>query len=207
MTNVVPLVTVNTVKLIRIRIEALLQGLSISVRRLGTRAEGRRLQEAILAHLETGREPVVVLDLNGLEMMNSSFADEVIATPLQRILNGEHGERYFVMDTPTRELVEDVQRPLEKRDLSLMCFQGFPDGEWWVAGVDRPVFRPLLELLMKHGSLETGAVARLFGDTSVQNYSNRLTELGRRGLIRRAKEFGAKGGQTYTNMSLLEAAK
>jgi hypothetical protein len=191
----------------RIRIEALLQGLSIDVRRLGTRAEGRRLQQAILAQLETGREPVVVLDLSGLEMMNSSFADEVVATPLQRILNGEHGDRYLVLDTPSRELVEDIERPLQKRDLSLMCFEGFPDGPWWVAGVDRPVFRPLLELLMKHGSLDTGAIAKLFGDTSVQNYSNRLTELSRRGLIKRTKEVGLKGGQTHTNMSLLEAAK
>lgn len=165
------------------------------------------MQEAILAQLEMGRQPVVVLDLDGLEMMNSSFADEVIATPLQRILNGEHGERYFVVDTPSRELVEDVQRPLERRDLSLLCFEAFPDGEWWVAGIDRPVFRPLLELLMKYGSLDTGAIARLFGDTTVQNYSNRLSELSRRGLIKRSREFGVRGGQTHANMSLVEAAK
>lgn len=194
-------------KLMRIRIEDILRALGITVRRLGTRAEGRRVQGAILAQFEAGREPVVVLDLNGLEMMNSSFADEVIATPLQRVLNREHGDRYFVVDTPTRELVEDAQRPLENRDLSLMCFRGFPEGEWWIAGIDRPVFRPLLELLMKHGSLETGAITKLLGITKVQNYSNRLTELGRRGLIKRAKQFGVKGGQTHTNMSLLEASK
>lgn len=180
----------------------------LTVRRLGTRSEGRRVQEAILAQVASTREPVVVLDLNGLEMMNSSFADEVIGTPLQRMLNGEHGDRYLVLDTPSRDLVEDAQRPLENRDLSVMCFAGFPDGEWWIVGVDRPVFRPLLELLMEHGSLDTGAIAKLLDDTkSVQNFSNRLTELSKRGLIRRSKEFGVKGGQTHTNMSLLEAAK
>jgi hypothetical protein len=194
-------------KLLRIQVEAVLSTLGITVRRLGTRAEGHRVQTQILSQIEGSREPLVVLDLHGLEMINSSFADEVIATPLQRILNREHGERYFVVDAPSREMVEDAQRPLESRDLTLMCFLGFPDGYWWLAGVERPVFRPLLELLMKHGSLETGSIARMLGTTSVQNYSNRLTELGRRGLIKRAKEFGVKGGQTHANMSLLEAAK
>lgn len=208
LTNCVPHDTVTPVKLIRIRIDDVLRSLGLSVRRLGTRSEGRRVQEAILAQVAAGREAVVVLDLNGLEMMNSSFADEVIATPLQRILNGEHGGRYFVLDSPSRELVEDAQRPLENRDLSVLCFGGFPDGPWWILGVDRPVFRPLLELLMKHGSLDTGMIAKLLDDTkSVQNFSNRLAELAKRGLIKRAKEFGTKGGQTHTNMSLLEAAK
>lgn len=165
------------------------------------------MQERILSQLESGREPVVILDLSGLEMINSSFADEVIATPLQRVLNGELGERYLVVDTPSRELLEDAQLPLERRDLSLLCFHGFPGDEWWLAGVERPVFRPLLELLMKHGKMETGAIARYFGDTSVQNYSNRLTELARRGLIKRSRDYGVKGGQTYTNMSVPEAAK
>lgn len=199
-------VTLKLMKLLRIDLGALVQAAGFPSR-VGTRPEGERILVSVNEQIRATREPLIVLDLTKLDLVTSSFADEVIAKPLQRICNGEHGDRFLVVVTPSRELVEDLDRLLAKRDLSVLVFERELSGPWWIAGVEKEYFPETLGILMSRGSLETGEVTKLLGDVSAQACSNRLTELARRRLIQRTRESGMRGGQTHTNMSLLEAAK
>lgn len=174
--------------------------------RVGTRIEGAFIQPLVVQQLRATSEPLVVMDVLGLEMVTSSFADEVIAKTLQNVCNGEFGDRYLAVVTPSKEAIEDLSRGLNERKLSVLVFEGSLEGPWWVQGIDKAYFRETLEVVMKNGRLETGAVTRLLG-LNPQACSNRLAELARRRLIRRVRDYGAKGGQTHTNMSLLEAAR
>ena len=82
------------------------------------------MRPVVLGLLEHSREPLVVLDLTGVELVNSSFSDEVLALPLQRLCGGEYGERFLAVLSPTAEIIQDAQLPLEKRDLTVMVFVG-----------------------------------------------------------------------------------
>lgn len=193
-------------KLFRIPLAALLAQHGLPMR-VGTRSEGERLKPIVLRLLDQCRELLVVLDLTGVELVNSSFSDEVLALPLQRICGGEHGERYYVVLTPTLEVIQDAQLPLEKRDLTVMVFVGEEIGrEWHLLGTKKSFFDSTLTEIMRAGSMATGDLAKAL-DISLQNCSNRLAELGKRRLVQREKEFGVRGGQTHTNRSLLNLAE
>lgn len=175
--------------------------------RVGTRSEGERLRPVVLALLEQCRDPLMVLDLAGVELVNSSFSDEVLALPLQRICNGEYGERHLAVLTPTAEVIQDAQLPLEKRDLTVMVFVGQKLGrEWHLMGTKKSYFDTTLKEIMRVGSIATGDLAKVL-DISLQNCSNRLAELGKRRLVQREREFGVRGGQTHANRSLMNLAE
>jgi hypothetical protein len=194
------------VKLFRIPLAELLTQHSLPMR-VGTRSEGERLRPVVFQLLEQRRELLVVLDLTGVELVNSSFSDEVLALPLQRICGGEYGERYYVVLTPTLEVIQDAQLPLEKRDLTVMVFVGRDIGrEWHLLGTKKSFFDSTMTEIMRGGSMATGDLAKAL-DISLQNCSNRLAELGKRRLVQREKEFGVRGGQTHTNRSLLNLAE
>jgi anti-anti-sigma regulatory factor len=191
-------------KLLRIQLADLLTRHQLP-RRVGTRSEGRLVQPDVLGALDKSEQRVVVIDLEGVDLINSSFADETIALPLQRVWNREYGERYLVVATPSLELVEDLQLPLQKRKLSLLAFTPAFGDSWQILGVNKSYFEETLSKIMLMGTGTTGALARSL-DISDQACSNRLAELGRRRLIAREREFGAGGGQTHSNRSLLELA-
>ncbi len=205
MTNPVPTYTLNLVKLFRIPLASLLSEAGLP-KRVGTRSEGERLRPVVLGLIEHCREPLVVLDLTGVELVNSSFSDEVLALPLQRLCGGEYGERFLVVLSPSAEVIQDAQLPLEKRDLTVMVFVGdAPGGDWHLLGAQKSYFDVTLREIMRAGSLATGDLAKAL-DISLQNCSNRLTELAKRRLVQREREFGVRGGQTHANRSLLNLA-
>jgi hypothetical protein len=149
---------------------------------------------------------LVVLDLRGVELLNSSFADEAVALPLQRVCSGELGDRYMVVVTPSLEIIQDIQLPLEKRNLSLLVFEGeLGPKTWTIFGVQRSYFLETLAEIIQLRDASTGQLARAL-KLSLQNCSNRLSELYARRLIVREREYGIRGGQTHANKSLLTLA-
>lgn len=205
LTNIVPQHTVKLMKLIPVRVSTLLDGHDLP-RRVGTRSEGQKVRPAMLEAVSAASR-VVVVDLQGVELLNSSFADEIVALPLQRVCSGEFGERYLVVVTPSLEVIQDVQLPLEKRNLTLMVFEGeLTRKTWSLLGIRRSYFVDTLTEIMRLGEVSTGDLAKVLG-ISPQNCSNRLTELAARRLIQRDREFGVRGGQTHTNRSILELVR
>jgi len=192
-------------KLLRIRLVDQLKEHQLPLR-VGTRSEGKLVQPDVLEALESTTQRLAVIDLDGVELINSSFADETIALPLQRIVNKELGEKYLVVATPSLELVQDLELPLQKRGLSLLAFTPEIGENWKILGVIKSYFEETLSKIMAMGTCTTGTLARSL-DLSDQACSNRLAELGRRRLISREREFGAAGGQTHSNRSLLELAQ
>ena len=205
MTNARPSLTLKLMKLIQVPIAELLDQHQLP-RRVGTRSEGERMRPAILQQVNQSRVPLVVIDLTGVEIVNSSFADEIVAVPLLRICSGEYGERYLVVLTPTREVIQDAQLPLERRDLTLLVFVGELGADWHLLGTRRSFFEETLSEIARRRSVSTGDLAKAL-EISAQNCSNRLTELAKRRLVQREREFGIRGGQTHANRWILELAE
>lgn len=173
-------------------------------RRVGTRSEGERIRPTVLQRVADCRAPLVVMDLTGVELVNSSFADEILALPLQRICGGEFGERYLVVLTTSADVIQDAQLPLEKRDLTAVVFVGqLAATTWHLLGIKKSFFDETMGEVTKRGPIGTGDLAKVL-NISAQNCSNRLTELARRRLVQREREFGVRGGQTHANRSVLD---
>ena len=161
--------------------------------RVGTRSEGQRVKAEIDAALRRTRETdVLLVDFSGVEVMSHSFADEVIAIPLSRLVAGEYGEKYIVARIERDDICEDVAAALRKRGLSMLRIRGATSRNCQPLGAISVELKGTLDVIAKHGPVSTGDLAKRLG-LKLQACSNRVVELGRQRLIRRDRVEGERG--------------
>jgi len=161
--------------------------------RVGTRPEGQRVKPQIDAALRaTHEKDVLLLDCAGMEVVSHSFADEVIALPLSRLIAGEYGEKYLVVRIERDDICEDLGGALRKRNLALLRLRKNGRKHWEVLGALSTELRQTLELIAQEGPVSTGELAQRLG-LKLQACSNRVVELGRLHLIRRERVEGERG--------------
>src|SRR4028118_2171414 len=88
---------------------------------LAMRPQGRRVQEALDARLrELPPGGVLVVDFDGVEMMDYSFADEALGTIYSRMAAKEYPDRHLILETRSDELcealLENVEVALNRRE-------------------------------------------------------------------------------------------
>ncbi len=94
---------------------------------VGTREEGKDAQKEIIRAIEKMSEGEnLTLSLDGVKVFSGSFADEAVVTPYQRLVGGEYGEKYMVLDCDNREVLGDIEAKLERRKLSMLVVDGGP---------------------------------------------------------------------------------
>lgn len=169
--------------------------------RLGTRLEGARARaelEALLRSLPEGGQ--VRLCLHGLEVLSTSFADELVGKAYQRVVDGEFGDRTMVLDTPSPELAEGIDVKLAQRHLAMLCLQ---DGRWRLIGFHTPALSETLERILEKRQTTARELADELG-LQMSACVNRVARLADLRLIRRRK-IGMKGPQDiYELHSILE---
>jgi hypothetical protein len=170
--------------------------------RLGTRAEGeqarRRLLLALAALPEPGR---LLVDLEGVDVLSGSFADEAIAIPYGRIAAGEHGDRYMLVRAESPELAEDLGYKLERRRLAMLCLSS---SGWTVLGNLPPPMEETLAAIVERGE---ATAKELAGALGIRHNAclHRVGRLAGLRLIRR-EEVGIAGPHaTYRLFSVLPA--
>ncbi len=153
-------------------------------RRLGTRLEGAAARRALLAALDLlPPDGQLVLSLSHLDVLSGSFADEAIGKVCQVLSSGVHGDRTVVVDSPSADLVEDLDDKLAQRKLAMLCRVGGPKGEWHVLGrLARPLVETL-ELLNERESATTKELADLL-DIPANVCHNRIRRLVHLRLVR-----------------------
>ena len=160
--------------------------------RVGIRSEGERVAVDVMEELKKIPEKeLLIADFKGVEVFSHSFADEVIARPLLRLVNQEYGDKYFAVLMANDELRVDLDEALKRRDIAIIRFRDEELKTWEVLGVTNN--QDTLKIISDHGPISTGEVAEKMGNQSIQACSNRVVELGRLRLIRRERIVGERG--------------
>jgi len=170
-------------------------------KRLGTRLEGRKAQEEILAAL-SALPPggVLVLDLSGVEVLSGSFADEAVAAVLSRLREGEHPDRYLYLRAPALELLEDLEAKLLARKLAALVRLGGEEG-WRVLGWLPPYLGDVLACALRRGEARSVEVAQELG-ISPKQAALALQRLAGLRLLRRERERKPGGGYRHRYLPL-----
>jgi hypothetical protein len=159
--------------------------------RLGTRLEGERAREQLESLLGSlPDEGQVRVSLAGLEVLSTSFADELVGKAYQRAVDGEFGDRTMVLDTPSLELVEGIDVKLAQRRLAMLCLH---DGRWRLVGFQTPALSETLERIIERKQTTARELAEDLG-LQMSACVNRVARLADLRLIRRRK-IGMKGPQ------------
>jgi len=168
--------------------------------RLGTRLEGTRAREKLLAALASIPEPGrLIVSLDGVDVLSGSFADETIALSCARIATGEYGDRYIVVRSPSLEIAEDLSHKLERRHLAMLCLL---DDGWEVLG---QLAQPMRETLALVNKLEETTAKELSEALGIRHNAclHRVGRLADLRLIRR-EEVGLAGPHpTYRLSSII----
>ena len=169
--------------------------------RLGTRLEGEHARECLLAALRSlppGGQ--LVLTLEGLEVLSTSFSDEMIARAYQVLVSGELGNRTMVIETPQLELAEGIDVKLAQRRLAMLCRAA---GTWTILGFHTPAMDETLRLILEKGKTTARELADELG-LQMSACVNRVARLAQLRLIHREK-IGMKGPQDiYELHSILQ---
>ena len=100
---------------------------------LAMRPNGRKVQESLDAELR--RLPaggVLLIDFDGVEMMDYSFADEAFGTLYSRMSAREYPDRHLVLITREGELgdalLENIEVALNRREVAALVLPGDDNG-------------------------------------------------------------------------------
>ena len=159
--------------------------------RLGTRLEGEtaraKLAELMQSLPARGQARI---SLHGLDVLSTSFADEVIGKTYAQLIDGAFGDRSLVLETPTLDLADGIDVKLIQRQLAMLCRF---NGRWRLIGLHTPSMSETLNRIHSHGVTTTKVLAEELG-LQMSACVNRVTKLAKLGLVHREK-IGVKGPQ------------
>jgi hypothetical protein len=168
--------------------------------RLGTRMEGERARAQLIALLNSLPEDGQVrVSLEGMDVLSTSFSDELIGRTMHRLALGEFGDRTLVLETPALDLADGIDVKLAQRQLAMLCLT---EDAWHLVGAQTPAIVDTLRLIIDKG--ETTA-KELAGELGLQMNAcvNRVARLAKLHLIHR-EQIGMSGPQAiYSLHSIL----
>ncbi len=176
--------------------EALLNGST----NLVTRETGAVIRERLERELIAESEPTTAfLDFSGVGVIDYSCADEVIAKLISRLLSGEYGDKFVVLENLSPNQMENIEVALERKKLAVLYLQG--GGGWQVIGFLNNYLRKTLISVMETGIITLRELARE-GGIGLNTGGTRLLNLYKKRLIWRSEEISKEGGRQFGYKSL-----
>lgn len=90
---------------------------------LVTRETGKKIREAVEGMLE--KEPdgaIVVLNFEGVGIIDYSCADEIMAKLITRLNSDEYGDKYIILKGANPTQKENIEVALERKKLAILSF-------------------------------------------------------------------------------------
>lgn len=170
--------------------------------RVGTRAEGQKAQPEIEAHVKNmPYGSVLVLSLEGMEMMGYSFADEAIALTFQRLISNEYGDKYIIIRGSNPDVLESIDAALQKRSLSALVVN---DNGWRCIGLRKLDIMDTLKIIVEKKEISTSKLTESLGENmTAQNCNNKVIELAKLKLIKRERINNPVGGIMFLNKAIV----
>lgn len=178
----------------RYDLRARLKGIGVRGSDLVTRATGEQLRRALEPEVETGAS-LVVVDFSKVGVVDYSCADEVVAKMYVRLLAGEYGERFLLLDGLSEGQRENVEVALERKALAALGRLA-GETEFRLLGTLNPYLRETLEMVRERGRLtarELSEARRLAMNTA----STRLINLHDARLVTREAEPGTASRRQF----------
>lgn len=178
---------------------------------LAMRPQGRVVQEKIdgaLRALPVGG--VLILDFNGVEMMDYSFADEALGTIYSRMSAKEYPDRHLILETRDDELcealLENVEVALNRREVAALVVpqkvvKG--GGKWRILGELPSHLVDTLRAVMDKNCITVRDLAETLKLDSATACNNRIAKLYQMHLVRREASVVPEGGRQYCYTSVL----
>lgn len=158
------------------------------------RPEGRQLAEGVLRQLEKlSPDSILPINFSRLRCIDFSCADEFLTKVLRRIMSGELGTRYILLEGMSEETEENVATALEVRNL--VCPRIGENGKVGLLG--GKIGAELIDtynLARKRGRITARDVMEIAPRVGISAISNRIAKLLKLGLLIRTKETGGEGG-------------
>jgi hypothetical protein len=158
---------------------------------LVTRPSGQAIRERIERDLE--REPseaVISLDFSKIGVIDYSCADEIVAKLVSRLLSGEYGGKYILLEGLNENQKENIEVAVERKDLAVMA--EMKDGSRSVLGNLNNYLKDTLDFIVKKKkatSKELSDAKKIEANTS----GTRLLNLYKKRLVKRVEEVRSDG--------------
>lgn len=186
---------------------------------LAMRPQGRRVQEALDARLrELPPGGVLVIDFDGVEMMDYSFADEALGTIYSRMAAKEYTDRHLVLEVRGDELgealLENLEVALNRREVAALVLshsvkgnatkiatfpgRGEKGSPWRVVGTLPGHLVDTLKAVMDQGQITVRELSTALGLDSATACNNRIARLYQLHLVRREATVVPEGGRQYS---------
>ncbi|HEX8237840.1 MAG TPA: DUF4325 domain-containing protein [Abditibacteriaceae bacterium] len=186
---------------------------------LAMRPQGRRVQEALDGRLrELPPGGVLVIDFDGVEMMDYSFADEALGTIYSRMAAKEYPDRHLVLEVREDELgealLENLEVALNRREVAALVLSRSAKGSatktatfpgrdaksspWRVVGTLPGHLVETLKAVMDKGQITVRELAGMLGLDSATACNNRIARLYQLHLVRREATIVPEGGRQYS---------
>jgi len=183
---------------------------------LAMRPLGRNVQEKLDARLRAlPSGGVLVVDFDGVEMMDYSFADEALGTILSRMAAKEYPDRHLVIEVRGDELsdalLENVEVALNRREVAALVLpQNAAEktfgkatnisavaGKWRILGDLPSHLVDTLRAVMDKGCVTVRDLSEALKLDSATACNNRIARLYQMHLVRREATVVPEGGRQY----------
>jgi hypothetical protein len=186
---------------------------------LAMRPNGLQVQQSLDAELR--RLPpgsVLVLDFQGVEMMDYSFADEAFGALYSRMAAREYPDRYMVLatgdDEVSQALLENIEVALQQREVAALVvpherIEGNGDHAmresdgWEVIGVLPEHLLDTLRAVMEKEQVTVRDLVEALHLDSATACNNRVAKLHQLRLVRREAAIVPEGGRQYCYSSVI----
>jgi hypothetical protein len=158
---------------------------------LVTRPSGQAIRERIERDLE--REPdgaVISLDFSKIGVIDYSCADEIVAKLVSRLISGEYGGKYILLEGLNENQRENIEVAVERKDLAVLA--EMKDGSRSVLGNLNSYLKDTLDFIVmkkRATSKELSDAKKIEANTS----GTRLLNLHKKRLVRRVEEVRGDG--------------
>jgi len=169
---------------------------------LVTRETGRIILTRIEKELRNvNNGGIIAFDFSGIEVIDYSCADEVIAKFLARLQIGEYGDKYIFLQNLSPSQKENIQVALERKNLAVLSIDS--EKNWEIIGTLNNYLTDTLKVIMKEGKASTRELSdklRLELNTA----STRLLNLHKAKLVKKCEEKNSNGRRQFIYKSFLK---
>lgn len=169
------------------------------VKKFWTRDVGATIREKIMSEFYRSGDDTLNFDFTGVEIVDYSFASEVIAISVSRLAKELIG-KHIILTGMNKPVEENVGIALEKAELCSLVVKA--DGRWKLIGKYSNALINTFQTITELKKTDTPALAEKL-QTTIPVLNNRLKVLVNLGLVKKEESSAPSGGRQYIYYSIL----
>lgn len=168
-------------------------------KRFWTREIGADKRNRIMSEFLSTNQDILLIDFQGIEIIDYSFASELIAIPIARLAKELLG-KHIILQNMNKTVEENVTAALDKAELCALVIND--DCEWRLIGKCSEPLKTTFAKIVKLKKTDTPTLSQEL-DTTIPTLNNRLRVLLELGLIKREEASAPSGGRLNLYYSII----